>query len=255
MMSKTKLNLVGDRPLLGAFLGLPVPALVEVVGRVGFDFIILDGEHGGFTSESLEECMRAADTVKLPTVVRIPEINPWHIQMALDAGAQAVQVPAVETPEQARLIVSASHFPPKGRRGFGSTTRAAGYGFIPRSQVIRTATAATTVIIQVETRKGVERLSDILAVDGVDMVFLGTNDLSLDYGYESPADPDMLPLVQEMIRTIRESGKMCGVHATGWEFLPMMKELGVHYFTISALAVMGLSLQGLVTDFEKKVKT
>ena len=249
MILKTKLN-SATRPVLGAFLGLPTPTLVEVVGRSGFDFIILDGEHGCFSVESLEECLRAAAAVNLPAIVRPPNSDPQHIQAALDAGAQGVQVPSVADPEQARLIVEASHFPPKGRRGFGSTTKAASYGFTPRSQVVRAAGDETLVIVQVETRKGVENLSDILAVDGIDIVFLGTSDLSLDYGYASPSDPVMLPLLKETIGTIRRSGKQCGIHLADLKLAPQMKELGVTYFTVASLALIGQFLQNKFKEFE-----
>ncbi len=253
MIFRQKVKSAGDMPVLGAFLGLAVPPLVEVIGRVGFDFIILDGEHGVFCPESLEECLRAAGAVNLPAIVRIPDSNPCYIQAALDAGAQGVQVPAVETPEQVRTIVDASHFPPQGQRGLGSTNRAAGYGFIPRPQVLKMASEEIMVIIQVETRKGVENLSALLVVDGVDLVFLGVSDMSLDYGYESPSDPAMLPLLESTIQTIRQAGKMCGVHISDWAFLPRLRKLGVSYFTIASLAVMGQSLQRLVKDFNEKV--
>jgi 4-hydroxy-2-oxoheptanedioate aldolase len=250
MNLKTKLNSAA-RPVLGAFLGLPMPALVEVVGRSGFDFVILDGEHGCFSAESLEECLRAAAAVNLPAIVRPPDTDPQHIQAALDAGAHGVQVPSVAEPAQGRLIVEASYFPPRGRRGFGSTTRAAGYGFTPRSQVVRAADDETLVIIQVETRKGIENLSDILAVDGVDMVFLGTSDMSLDYGYASPSDPAMVPLLKETIGTIRRSGKLCGIHLADLKLAPQMKELGVTYFTVASLALIGQFLQNKIKEFDK----
>ncbi|NJD35225.1 MAG: 4-hydroxy-2-oxovalerate aldolase [Betaproteobacteria bacterium] len=249
MILKAKLTSAA-RPVLGAFLGLPTPALVEVVGRSGFDFIILDGEHGSFSVESLEECLRAAGAVNLPAIVRPPNNDPQHIQAALDAGAQGVQVPSVTDPTQARRIVEACHFPPKGQRGFGSTTRAAGYGFTPRSQVVRAASEETLVIVQVENRKGVENLRDILAVDGVDMVFLGTSDLSLDYGYASPSDPAMLPLLKETIGTVVRSGKRCGIHLADLKLAPPMKELGVSYFTVASLAVIGQFLQNKCKEFE-----
>jgi 4-hydroxy-2-oxoheptanedioate aldolase len=224
MILKTRLNSAA-RPVLGAFLGLPSPPLVEVIGRSGFDFIILDGEHGCFSAESLEECLRAAAAVGLPAIVRPPNSDPHHIQAALDAGAQGVQVPSVVDAAQARLVVEAAHFPPKGRRGFGSTTRAAGYGFTPRQQVVRTAGDETMVVVQIESRQGVENLPAILAVDGVDMIFLGTSDMSLDYGYAGPSDPAMLPLLKETIGTIRRAGKRCGIHLVDLKLAPQMQQL------------------------------
>jgi len=249
MNLKTKLG-AAARPVFGAFLGLPVPALVEVIGRSGFDFVILDGEHGTFSAESLEECLRAAGAVGLPAIVRTPDGNPVHIQAALDAGALGVQVPSVADAAQARLIADASRFPPNGTRGFGSTTRAAAYGFTPRAQVVRTAAEETLVVVQVETRKGVEHLDEILAVDGVDLVFLGTSDLSLDYGYASPSDPAMMPLLRQIIATVRRAGKHCGVHLADLKLARSMQELGASYLTAAPLAMIGPFLQGKVAEFE-----
>lgn len=249
MILKAKLN-TAVRPVLGAFLGLPTPTLVEVIGRAGFDFVILDSEHGTFSAESQEECLRAAGAVNLPAVVRTPDGNPQNVQAALDMGVQGVQVPSVVDAAQARGIVEAAHFPPKGRRGFGSTTRAAAYGFTPRSQVVRTAADETLVIVQVETRRGIENLSEILAVDGVDVVFLGTSDLSLDYGYASPSDPAMLPLLTRVIATIRRSGKQCGIHLADMKLAAQFRQLGVSYFTVAPLAMIGPFLGAKVREFD-----
>ncbi len=249
MVLKAKLK-TADRAILGAFLGLATPALVEVIGRSGFDFVILDGEHGVFSAESQEECLRAAGSVNLPAIVRPPDGNPQHIQTALDLGAQGVQIPAVVDAEQARDIVDAAHFPPKGRRGFGSTTRAAAYGFAPRPHVVRAANEETLVIAQIETRKGVENLSDILAVDGIDLVFLGTSDLSLDYGFTSPSDPAMLPLLTQVITTIRRRGKQCGIHLADLKLAAQFRHLGVDYFTVAPLAMIGPFLGGKVKEFD-----
>lgn len=139
MSLKQRLLQEGEAPLLGAFVGLAEPALVEMVGRAGYDFVIMDGEHGCFNPIRLEECLRAADLIGMPSVVRLPRMDPVAIQAALDSGAHGIQIPSVEKPEQAQKAVASSRFPPLGSRGYGSTTRAAGYGFTRRSQVMEIA--------------------------------------------------------------------------------------------------------------------
>lgn len=239
--------------LLGAFLGLPEPALVEVVGHAGYDFVILDGEHGSFSSRQLEECLRAADLAGLPAIVRVRDLDAGRIQAVLDANAKGVQIPSVETPQQAREAVAASRFPPRGNRGYGSTTRAAGYGFFSRPEVTAKAEAEVTIIIQIETRVGVENLTEILAVEGVDLVFVGTSDLSLEYGYQSPSAPEMMPLLKTITQQVTAAGKICGVHIVDWKAITPMLQLGVRYFTISALAVMGGALKDLHASFLKEI--
>lgn len=252
-MLRDKINSTDKPAAIGAFIGLAAPPLVQVIGQVGFDFVLLDAEHGVFTPESLEACLGAAAAIDLPAIVRTADDNPCQIQAALDGGAQGIQVPSVESAGQARRIVAASRFPPHGRRGFGSTTRAAGYGFIPRPQVVETADRQTLVIVQIESRRGIDNLAEIAAVDGVDLVFLGTNDLSLDYGFASPADPAMLPLLGEAIGRIREAGKVSGVHLADPGALPQMRDLGVAYFTVVSLALMRRGLQDAVTAFRQGV--
>jgi len=255
MLLKKILKESGNPPLLGAFLNLPVPALVEVVAWAGFDFIIFDGEHGNFSGLELEECTRAADLLNLPTVVRLPEMNAGRIQNVMDSNAHGIQIPSVNTAELAAATVAATRFPPRGNRGFGSTTRAAGFGFIPRKEVLTQAEARSTVTIQVETRQGVENLPQILTVDGIDSIFIGTSDLSLEYGYQSTTAPEMMSLLKAIIDQVDAAGKVCGVHIVDWKDIPPMAQLGVRYFTVSALAVMANSLGEVRESFRDKTRS
>jgi len=250
---KQRLHEKGAPPLLGAFVGLAEPALVEMAGRAGFDFIILDGEHGCFHPIQLEECLRAADLIDLPALVRLARMDPVAIQAALDSGAEGIQIPSVETPEHTRRAVAASRFPPLGSRGYGSTTRAAAYGFRIRKQVMDKAKSRDVVTIQIETKAGVENLDDILQVEGVDSIFIGTSDLSLELGYETPGTPEMDPILAGITSRVAKAGKVCGVHLVDWHTIEKHMRLGVRYFTVSALAVMGASLRELTGEFKRQV--
>ncbi len=255
MSLKKRLQEKDEPPLLGAFVGLAEPAMVEMVGRAGFDFVILDGEHGCFTPIRMEECLRAADMARVPSVVRLPRMDPVAIQAALDLGAHGIQVPSVDTPEQAETAVASSRFPPRGRRGYGSTTRATGYGFRGRAEVMATAEERDCVTIQIETKRGVDNLADILAVDGIDSVFIGTSDLSLEFGYASPAAPEMEPLLRRITGRVAEAGKVCGVHIVDWQAIESHVRLGVRYFTVSALTVMGSALRDMAEGFRRKAES
>jgi 4-hydroxy-2-oxoheptanedioate aldolase len=230
---KSRLCAGGDS-LLGAFLGLPSPAMAEMLGLARFDFAILDTEHGVFDPIALENCVRAADAVSLPCLVRTARLDAALIQQALDAGATGVQVPQIENARQAADAVRYAHFPPLGERGFGSTTRAANYGFLPRTEVISSAKEDTLLSIQIESQAGVENLHEILQVHGIDVVFIGTSDLSLSLGYESPSHPKVQALVAEMIRSIVAAGKIAGIYLFDGAQLEQLKDVGARYFALSA---------------------
>ncbi|MFC2016552.1 HpcH/HpaI aldolase/citrate lyase family protein [Chloroflexota bacterium] len=250
---KTKL-LTSDHPLLGSFIGIPSPPLIEMLGHAGYDFVVLDAEHGAFSEESIEDCLRAAMAVNVPCIVRIAELEAKLIQYALDSGADGIQVPCIETPSQANMVVQFSHFPPVGKRGYGSTTRAAAFGFRPRPQVRDAAQRELIVNIQIESKAGVENLPAILETKGVDVVFIGTSDLSMDYGYESPGDSAMMPLLEKVISAIVSIGKIAGIHVSDWSKIDHLQQLGVKYFTVSAPLVIKDAFTNQVQDFAARVK-
>lgn len=235
--------------LLGGFLGIPSPSLMEMLGLAGFDFAIIDAEHGTFDLERVEDCLRAAAAAGMPSIIRVAELNPRLIQAALDSGADGVQAPMVENANDARLAVEYSHYPPAGTRGFGSTTRAAGYGFRDRPRVLQKAGRQTVVSIQIESRNGVENLPEILAVPGIDVVFIGTSDLSLSYGLNTPNHPQITSMVEEMVPRITGAGKIAGVFLSDWSQLGRLKQLGLRFFTISAVSLIKEAFRQQVEKF------
>ena len=115
------------------------------------------------------------------------------------------------------------------------------------------AKSQNVVTIQIETKAGVENLDDILQVDGVDSIFIGTSDLSLEFGYETPGTPEMDPLLADITSRVAQAGKVCGVHIVDWHAIEKHIRLGVRYFTVSAMAVMGASLRDLTGEFKHQV--
>ncbi len=251
---KNKL-LTSERPLLGSFIGIPSPPLIEMLGYAGYDFVILDAEHGTFSPESIEECLRAATAVNVPCMVRVAELEAKLMQSALDMGADGIQVPAIETSSQAQMVVQYSHFPPVGKRGYGSTTRAAALGFRARPLVKEAAQRELLVSIQIESRAGVEAASSILPTKGVDVVFIGTSDLSMDYGYASPDDPALTPILEKTISAIIASGKIAGIHISAWAKVDYLRQLGIKYFTVSAPLVIRDAFVNQVKDFAARMKS
>ncbi len=142
--------LKGNKPLFGMFVGIASPAIVEMCGHAGFDFVILDNEHGPASIETTEHLIRAARCVNVIPIVRTLEADILRI---LDIGASGIQVPQVNTAEQARRIVAAAKYPPVGNRGAAFSPRAAGYGFFGGPAHAKASNEGIGVILMIETRE------------------------------------------------------------------------------------------------------
>ena len=212
MQNRLKAQLQAGRPAFGVSVMVPSPQVVEMLGHIGFDWVLLDCEHGTLTLESLELMAMAAQAAGLTAVAR-PRCNtPEEIDAVLDRGVQGVQVPHVSTLEDARRAVEACRYHPQGRRGLAVGTRAAHYG-ISLSLAAHTAEAneEMLVCIQIEDATALENLPALLAVAGVDVFFLGPSDLSQSLGF--PGQPDA-PVVQaaltQAFAAIHAAGRIAG---------------------------------------------
>lgn len=177
----TKKRLAAGETVYGCFVRYPEAGLVELLALQGFDFLVLDGEHGVLEPRDCEHLVRAAELRGAAPIVRIPANQPHVVLRFLDTGAIGVHVPLVGSAEEAEAAVQAVKYAPRGRRGLAGV-RAAAYGAEPLAEYAASANEATLVVIQVETREAVARVDEIAAVDGVDVVFVGPTDLSQAYG-------------------------------------------------------------------------
>lgn len=209
-----KAKLKAGETMVGSFHPIPAPGIVELYGLVGFDFVIVDAEHGPASVETLEAQVRAADVVNLPVVVRIAENTPQNILRHLDTGVLGVQLPMVNTAEQARAVVAAVKYPPVGRRGLAGV-RANGYGLLGTlGDYTRLANDNMLVSIQIETQEAIDHLDEILKVDGIDLVFIGPNDLATSLGYPGEsANPRVLEVIDGLVKRIHAGGRASGITA------------------------------------------
>lgn len=163
------------RTLLNAWLTLNSPFLIELIGEAGFDCITIDQQHGLGGNETLLQCLTAARAAGLPSIVRVAENDFGLIGRALDAGAQAIMCPMIDTIEDAEAFVQAVKFPPRGKRSWGPYRARLDYD----ADYFTTANKFTIACPQIETKGALDALDEILAMDGVDMVCFGPNDLSV----------------------------------------------------------------------------
>lgn len=185
-----------NRPLLGTIVSLPSPELSELLSLAGFDWLFIDMEHG---TMSISDAQRMVQAVKneCSAVIRVAENKPIFIKQALDIGADGVIVPLINSAAEARQAVESARYPPAGKRSVG-LARAHDYG-LNFANYIQTANQSVAVIIQIEHQQAVDNLDEILAVEGIDGVFIGPYDLSGSLNrLGDVADPAVQEAIQEM---------------------------------------------------------
>jgi 4-hydroxy-2-oxoheptanedioate aldolase len=199
------------RHLRGLWLALGSETVTEIAGRAGFDWCLVDGEHGPWDPTNIRRQLMVLAGTGTQVIVRVPVNADWVIKQALDIGAQSVMVPMVHSANEARAAVAACRYPPQGVRGNGGATiRAGGFGAIP--DYTATANDEICVIVQAESRAALADLAAIAAVDGVDCVFIGPADLAADMGYRDDLTaPPVMEAVRTAIATITGAGKMAGI--------------------------------------------
>jgi 4-hydroxy-2-oxoheptanedioate aldolase len=220
---------------LGALLTYHSPETVEMLGAMGFDFITFDLEHEAYNELALVHSIRAAEAFDLTSIVRVPN-DPDLILRLLDAGAQGVHVPRVNTREDAQAVVEASRFYPQGKRTFYAVGRSGNYGLgMTEEEYAEASNRETIVVLQVEEEEGVRNIQDIISVPYVDAIQVGPKDL-----WQSMGMPDRAVVWQVVDRVLAQASE-AGLWGSmvAWmdsdigEQLSRYKGLGVHLVTVS----------------------
>ena len=196
-------------PALGTWVKLPAMESMELVALAGFDFVVIDLEHSAMDLESAYRHIGTALFAGVSPIVRIPSLDAGVVQRVLDAGAEGIMLPHVDTVEQARAAAAAVRFPPLGTRGVGSTSRAGRWGALSREDYVRYGQEEVVLIAQIESGEAARNAGAIAAVDGVDCLLIGAADLSQSEG-STEADPRVVELIAGAIRDTRAAGVHIG---------------------------------------------
>lgn len=239
--------LKGDT-LIGCWLSLANSYSAEAMGVAGFDWLLIDGEHAPNDIRSMREQIMALDTSPSHAIVRLPIGETYMIKQVLDIGAQTILVPMVESADEARALVNACRYPPTGVRGVGyAVTRAGKFGEIPDYGT--TADDQTCLLVQVENRKGIAALDEILTVEGVDGVFVGPADLAADMGHMGDAmDLEIQTLIYDSIAKIAAAGKAPGILSLNDEMTQKAMDAGARFVAV------GVDMLTLVNTSKALVK-
>jgi 2-keto-3-deoxy-L-rhamnonate aldolase RhmA len=222
------------RVLKGVAVITGAPKIAEMAGRLGFDTVWIEVEHGGASFSEVEAlCMAAESGGAVPTV-RLPDHERHHVLRALEVGARIVVVPMVNNAETAREIVRHGKFPPLGARGFNTRSRGLNYGLDGVDRLTDTfarANAGTHLIAQIETLQAAENVESICAVEGISGVLIGPGDLSVDLGRPAAfADPELIALVRDVTARARAAGKHAGILVAPGPMLDAARAAGCDLF-------------------------
>lgn len=202
-----------EKTQLGLWNGLVDNSVVEILAGAGYDWVLVDGEHAPFDLQSILIQLQASARYDVPIFVRVPKSDPIIIKQILDLGVQNILVPMVDSAEEAELMVQSTQYPPKGIRGIGTAMARAAH-WAQNEDYLFTAGPEICMVVQVENVPGIQNLDAILAVEGLDGVFIGPADLAASMGHLGNSNhPEVKSAVLDALRRIRKAGKIAGVMA------------------------------------------
>ena len=222
----------------GLWLGLPDNSVAEIIASAGFDWLLIDAEHGPNDLRSILAQLQAVAPYHSQPVVRPPQGDQVLIKQLLETGIQSLLIPMVDTPEQARDLVSAMRYPPHGVRGVGSAlARASRWGRV--GTYMDEADAEMCLLIQAETRTAMENLDAILDVEGFDGVFFGAADLAASYGYRGQSNhPHIVELILQGLEKVKARGLAGGVLCTDKSLNAQFMQAGANFVAVGVDALL-----------------
>jgi 4-hydroxy-2-oxoheptanedioate aldolase len=211
-----KARFAAGEPAFGLSVMIPSPQIVESAAGMGFDWVLIDCEHGTVGLESMELMIMAAEAAGVTPIVRPRTNGASDILQAMDRGAAGVQIPHINTAAEARAAVAAVKFHPQGQRSLAAGTRASGYGFRgSMGGFVEEANRQTLVCVQIEDEAALPNVDEILRVEGIDVFFIGPSDLSQSMGHPgNPKEPRVARAIEDTLAKIVAAGKTPGMPAT-----------------------------------------
>ena len=226
-----KAALRSGQPQIGIWSSLPDPNVAELLAGCGYDWMMFDTEHSTAGPNEVIGLLRTVAPYPVSPVVRPGWNNPVEIKKLLDAGAQTLLIPYVQSAEEARSAVAAVTYPPKGVRGVSGITRATRYGTV--ANYATRANEEICLLVQVETREALSQLKEIAQVPGVDAVFFGPADLAASFGYPGqPSHPEVKKAILDGIGLLRDLQVPAGILSLDQDFLREAKTAGALFIAV-----------------------
>ena len=230
--NKLKQIFAEGKAALGSFVTCNAPDLVEILALTGFDFVVIDNEHGPMGQESSQHLIRAAELRGITPIVRIPDSMESTILHTLDVGAHGIQVPQVNDPETAEAIVRRSKYHPLGRRGI-AFPRSADYGLTDLTKYFDHENGEVMIIAHCENTVCLENLDAICQIPGIDVIFLGPYDMSQSMGITGQVThPRIQEAAEKVAASAKKYGKAAGIFAGSGAVAKERAAQGFQYITI-----------------------
>jgi len=213
--NRTRTKLKAGQPAYGVLSTSDDPQLAELFGLAGFDYYMLDAEHGLLDAAQVVNVIRACERVNMTPMARVGSKDPKLVLQYLDAGMMGIMMPGLETADEIKMLVDAVKYPPLGKRGMG-LTRASGYIAVGNEAVdyINFSNEQTMVIPQFEDASLIDRFEQMLSQPGVDAVVIGPRDLSLNMGFPDGSNhPEVQDMIDKVVGICKRSGVAAGITA------------------------------------------
>lgn len=250
-MSDIKERLRKGEQVLGTMITVfGTPNTILILKQCGYDFALIDCEHGGFTYSEVGNMLAVAKAAGFPVMVRIPEVRREVVLKYMEMGADGLLLPSTETKEQAARLVEYAKYAPLGDRGISFTRPHTEFAKVNGPEYMARANADTMLMCQIETAKGVENVGEIIGTEGIDCVFLGPNDLSNSYGILGDyTNPVMKDAYSRVLAAAKAAGKTAGAHFGNRKGLLPLIEMG--YTMNMCGADAGLLMAGAREDIAR----
>ena len=251
--NRFKAGLREGRPQIGLWSALCSNIVAEILAGAGFDWILIDTEHGPNELPGVLSQLQAMEAGTAEPVVRVAWNDAVLIKRVLDVGARSLLVPFVQNADEARKAVAATRYPPLGIRGVSVAPRANRYGRIPGYH--KRAHEEMCVLVQVETRTAVSRIEEIAKVEGVDGIFIGPSDLAADLGHlGDPRHAEVQEMIADGCRRIRAAGKAAGMLTADPVEAARYLDRGFSFVAVgSDVGVLSTNAAKLAADFKRLV--
>lgn len=238
---------------VGTFVKLAGPTAMEVLGLAGMDFAIVDTEHAPCDQMLLLDLLRAADSVGLPTIVRVPEGTEPYILKALDLGASGVQIPGLSTVEEIDRAISFTKYAPRGVRGLSFAQRSAGYGTKEKFRYMQDSNEGLINVVHIENKDAAAHTEELCRREDIDVLFIGPMDIIQSLGHPGdPAHPEVQQVVRQVIDTCNANKKPFGIFVGTTEAARKYRDLGASYIAIASdLAFMAKGYHQMVDELKK----